>query len=319
MKTSDNKEEKKRENQQRKNIRNYKIEKFVEEHNGTIQTIILILVSLIGGGILLWGEPWNTNDNPKVFIHFFIMIVTLLLGVMTEIILLQVKDSTMQRKINSMGEIIRQQTKLTDVWNSETDLLPFFDNARSEFFISGMVIDKLIIKYLYKIDELLSKGIKVRIILETLDGVDESAKFLYGCDYNENESKKIIEKRIKFTLLYLYTLDNFKVHMDNKLLEIGLSNSPIINPSIIAYDYMNIEQLAVRRTKLEEAPEMSVRFYMQGADGNNSNPKKHPTLRINSNIMAEQYDDFVIVIENMWNSCEEFLTPEQIKEKIKNM
>lgn len=48
---------------------------------------------------------------------------------------------------------------------------------------------------------------------------------------------------------------------------------------------------------------MSVRFYLPGVDGPTSELKTHPTLLINSNIMAKQYDGFVKVIDNAWKSC----------------
>lgn len=100
----------------------------------------------------------------------------------------------------------------------------------------------------------------------------------------------------------MQSLERLEDYFSSGLLEIGLSNAPFVNPSIIAYDYTKGSAFEARRSELSVAPEMSVRFYMQGVDGPTSELRTHPTLLINSNIMAKQYDDFVKVIGNTWGS-----------------
>lgn len=58
---------------------------------------------------------------------------------------------------------------------------------------------------------------------------------------------------------------------------------------------------------------------MQGVDGPTSELKTHPTLLINSNIMAKQYDDFVKMIGNTWNSSNHIKTKadfDKLKHKV---
>ncbi|MDE6418903.1 MAG: hypothetical protein K2K87_00050, partial [Lachnospiraceae bacterium] len=206
-----------------------------------------------------------------------------------------------------------------DMWREETDLEPFFDVTKQDFFVSGIINDKLIMKYLYRIKELLDKGVKVKILLESFDELEEAAKFLFGKDYNKETSLSLVRSRLNNTLIYLQSLERLEEYFSSGLLEIGLSNAPIVNPSIIAYDYTKGSEFEERRTELSLAPEMSVRFYMQGVDGPTSKLRTHPTLLINSNIMAKQYDDFVEVIGNIWNSSEHIKTKDdfdRLKHKV---
>ena len=278
---------------------NYCIELFVEKYNGIIQILLLALVILTNCLITKSGQFQSDGND---ILSLFEIIIVLIIGITLELILLHIKDSSAQRKINGIGEVVREQVKREDMWREETDLGPFFDVTKQEFFISGIIVDKLIMKYLYRIRELLDKGVKVKILIESFEELEEAAKFLFGRDYNKETSLSLIRYRLNNTLIYLQSLDRLEDYFTNELLEIGLSNAPFVNPSIIAYDYAEGNAFEARRTELSAAPEMSVRFYMQGVDGPTSKLKTHPTLLINSNIMAKQYDDFVKVIENTWNS-----------------
>lgn len=278
---------------------NYCIESFVEKYNGIIQILLMSLVIFVNCFIL---KSSRTQTNGDEILSLFEIIITLIVGIALEIILLHIKDSSTQRKINGIGEVVRGLVKREDIWREETDLSPFFDAAKQDFFISGIIIDKLIMKHLYRIRELLDKGVKVKILIESFEELEEAAKFLYGQDYVKETSLDLVKSRLNNTLIYLQSLESLDEYFSKGLLEIGLSNAPFINPSIIAYDYTKGSVFEVRRTELSTAPEMSVRFYMQGVDGPNSELKTHPTLLINSNIMARQYDDFVKVIGNTWNS-----------------
>lgn len=279
---------------------NYCIEAFVEKYNGIIQILLLALVIFVNCVIVQFGHPLNDKND---VISLFQIIITLIIGITLELILLHIKDSSAQRKINGIGEVVREMAKHEDLWKEENDLEPFFEATRNEFFISGIIIDKLITKYLLRIKDLLDRGIKVKILIESFDEIEEAAKFLYGGDYNKEKNLSLIISRLNSTLMYLDSLEKLEYYFSNNLLEIGLANVPSINPSIIAYDYTKGSSFEARRTELNKAPKMSVRFYLPGVDGPTSELKTHPTLLINSNIMAKQYDDFVKVIDNAWKSC----------------
>ncbi len=90
---------------------NYQIESFIEKHNGTIQIVFFIVVCLVGGLLLFFGEPWDSEDSAQNTSILFSIILTLLLAITVEIILLQIKASAMQRKVNSIGEVVRQQAE----------------------------------------------------------------------------------------------------------------------------------------------------------------------------------------------------------------
>lgn len=274
---------------------NYCIELFVEKYNGVIQLLLLALVVFANCLVV------SKNDANDISSLFEIIIV-LVIGITLELILLHIKDSSAHRKINGIGEVVRELAKREDMWREENDLGSFFDVTKQDFFISGIVIDKLISKYIFKIEELLDRKVKVKILIESFEELEEAVKFLYGQDYNKETSLSLVRSRLNSTLEYLQSLKKLDYYFSNELLEIGLSNVPFVNPSIIAYDYIKGNEFEARRTELSAAPEMSVRFYMQGVDGPTSKLKTHPTLLINSNIMAKQYDDFVKVIENAWNS-----------------
>lgn len=288
---------------------NYYLEQFVEKYNGVIQLLLLAIVT----GISCFIAAPELSQNEEIgFLPLFKISITLIIGIISELILLQIKDSSTQRKINGIGEIVRGLPKREDMWREETDLESFFNAAEDVFFISGIVIDKLIMKYLYRIKELLDRGVKVRILIESLEELEEAAKFLYGKDYNRETSLHLIRSRLDNTLIYLQSLEGFEDYFSNKRLRIGLSKTPLVNPSIIAYDYKKGNTFEARRTELSTAPEMSVRFYIQGVDGPTSKLRTHPTLVINSNIMAKQYDDFVQLIENAWSSSTHIKTKEDL-------
>lgn len=278
---------------------NYCIELFVEKYNGVIQILLLALVIFANCIITKSGQSQSTGNDA---LSLFEIIIVLIIGITLELILLHIKDSSAQRKINGIGEVVRELAKREDMWREETDLGSFFDVTKNNFFISGIVIDKLITKYLYRIEELMNKGVTVKILIESFEELEEAVKFLYGQDYNKETSLSLVRFRLNNTLEYLQSLKKLEDYFSKGLLEIGLSNAPLVNPSIIAYDYTKGSEFEARRTELSAAPEMSVRFYMQGVDGPTSKLKTHPTLLINSNIMAKQYDDFVQVIENIWSS-----------------
>lgn len=288
---------------------NYYLEQFVEKYNGIIQLLLLAIVTAIS--CIIAKSELAQNEGID-FLSLFKIIITLIIGIISELILLQIKDSSTQRKINGIGEIVRELPKREDMWREETDLESFFNAAEDVFFISGIVIDKLIMKYLYRIKELLDRGVKVRILIESLEELEEAAKFLYGKDYNRETSLHLIRSRLDNTLMYLQSLEGFEDYFSNKRLRIGLSKTPLVNPSIIAYDYKKGNTFEARRTELSTAPEMSIRFYIQGVDGPTSKLRTHPTLVINSNIMAKQYDDFVQFIENAWSSSTHIKTKEDL-------
>lgn len=288
---------------------NYCLEQLVEKYNGIIQILLLAAVTVISCFI---AKPKLSQGVEIDFLSLFEINITLIIGIISELILLQIKDSSTQRKINGIGEIVRELPKREDMWREETDLEPFFNATEHDFFISGIIIDKLIMKYLYRIKELLDRGVKVKILIESFEELEEAAKFLYGQDYNRETSLDLIRSRLDNTLVYLQSLERFEDYFSKGLLRIGLSNAPFVNPSIIAYDYKKGNMFDSRRTELSTAPEMSVRFYIQGVDGPTSKLRTHPTLVINSNIMAKQYDDFVQLIENTWSSSRRIKTKEDL-------
>lgn len=287
----------------------YFIESFVEKYNGIIQIFLLSILILIN---YIFVTMRRSKDDEKDIFYLFGIIITLIIGIVLELILLQIKDSAAQRKLNGIGEVVRAQVKQEDMWREETDLDSFFESVQHELFISGIIVDKLIKKYLFRIEELLDNKVRVKILIESFDELEESAKFLYGEDYNRNHDEKtnlsLMKSRLDATISYLNSLERLDSYFKQELLEIGLSNSPLINPSIIAYDYTKESGLNTTRTELSKAPEMSVRFYMQGVDGPTSKLKTNPTLLINSNIMAKQYDDFVKAIDNSWSYSKHITT-----------
>lgn len=292
----------------RKNI-NYYVETIIEKYNGIIQPLILA----IAVGISCWLDIKKTQaETPNDVAYLFEIIITLMIALIIEIILLQIKDSMTQRKLNNMGEVIRKSAKYEeDIWKVETDLRPFFNNTRKELFISGIIVDKLLRTYNHEIRELLNRGVTVKILLESFDEVEEATKFLYGQDYGA-EKVDFMRSKLRNTFL---SLEPFTAYMSDEMqdttkgkLIIGMSCAPFVNPAIVAYDYTPGRDFEARKTELSTAPEMSVRFYMQGVDGNSSKLKAHPTLLINSNIMPKQYDDFVEVINNTWNFSKRITT-----------
>lgn len=285
---------------------NYCIESFVETYNGVIQILLLALVVFANCLIVRFGQSQGGGNDTS---FLFEIIIALIIGITLELILLHIKDSAAQRKIDGIGEVVRELAKREELWSEEVDLTSFFNATQHEFFISGMINDTLMHKYLYSITDLLDKGIKVKILIESFDQLEAAAKFLYGRDY-EKSSLDLLRSKLNDTLKYLHSLERIENYFSKELLEIGLSRAPFVNPSIIAYDYTKGIVFETRRIELNVAPEMAVRFYIQGIEGPTSKIKTHPTLLINSNIMAKQYDDLVEVIENIWKFSDHIKTME---------
>ena len=110
---------------------NYVIELFVEKYNGIIQILLLAVVVFVNCIIVLSGQFGNSETN---ILALFDIIITLVIGIVLELILLHIKDSASQRKINGIGEVVRELAKREDMWRDETNLSPFFEHTKQEFF-----------------------------------------------------------------------------------------------------------------------------------------------------------------------------------------
>ena len=91
---------------------NYFIETFVETYNGVIQILLLALVIFANCLIVKPGQSQDGNYD----LYLFEIIIVLLIGITLELILLHIKDSSAQRKINGIGEVVREQAKLENMW-----------------------------------------------------------------------------------------------------------------------------------------------------------------------------------------------------------
>ena len=79
-------------------------------------------------------------------------------------------------------------------------------------------------------------------MIESFEELEEAAKFLYDQDYNKETSLSLVISRLNNTLIHLQSLDRLEDYFAKGLLEIGLSNAPFINPSIIAEAHLRQEE-----------------------------------------------------------------------------
>lgn len=259
------------------------IEYWIEKYNSILQLFIIVALSVANALYVT-----NSIDVEKIN-------VTIWISITMEIVILAVKDSSMHRKINDMGEIVRNMA--CNLPEKNQDLKVFFEDAKTDIFISGMVLDTILNDYEDIIENKLKEGVKVKLLLIDSESININAKYLYGSKYT-NICDKTVYGRISNTLRMLENMDYFEKYIIDGSLEIRFV-SGVMPMSILMADYdMNQIHLDYGKSK-----NMYVRTYVYGCDSKSNTAVYSPTIPINSNLSFESYQSYVKSTLEWWEQC----------------
>lgn len=196
------------------------MEDIIEKWNGYIQGIILLIALYVG----LYKGAFKSNEP----ITILLQIVTLLF---IELFLLGVKDSIGQRKLNEMNF---NMTTLTQFAPFDPRLLEDFQGllqeAHEDLFISGITCTNVLEIYESDIENLLGRGIKVRLLISTEEALEYNAGLYFGL-YGEDKEKTAefiseAQGKMATTLRNLAKYENLNRYFCEGKLEIRRSDSP---------------------------------------------------------------------------------------------
>ena len=265
-----------------------KIEDIIESKNGLIQVVVLFISLVLGVAYKL------------EFVQELAIIIDLLGVVIVEMIIANVKDSILHRKLNRLGTRIEiEEGKLFRV--SDFDLTPMFSKAKKDFFVSGLALNGFVYTYKEQLLGLLRDGKKVRILIMEPEKICDAALLYHGRN-DETAVDDIITKQ-KETLNYIRNDDELKDYLKNGQLKFGLQNI-VFSTSFIAYDVF--DDKVVKK-------EVKASFYQYKC----TNPESEPNILINSEDSNDWYKFFVKTIREHWKDSRKINNLEEL-EKLSN-
>lgn len=281
------------------------IEEFFERHNAKIQITIFIVSLVI-------GAYFNINQENQLGI-----IIGLLLLVSGELISLNIKDSITQRKLNNMGvkfEIERGALFRVHDFKLET----FFDNTKSQFFISGMALNGFFQDNKSIVERFLKEGKEIFVLMIDPDAIDENTRLYHGIDLDEKKfakkKNKVLHKQ-QTTLDYIEEIENIYDYIEKGKFNLKTINS-VMSTSFVAYDIFEKDILLHDKEKMGK--ELKASFYQYRC----TNPKEEPNIIVDSFLSRDWYLLFKNTIQAQWNDAisisneKEF---EHLYEKIENL
>lgn len=258
------------------------IEEFIENHNGKIQIVLYFLAAVV---VLLLGLK---VDLPALSV--------MLIGLIAiELIVSEIKNSSLHRKVNDIGRIIRNKESTATV--KEQDLTDFFNLASKEIFLSGISLSHIIDDYGQMIQKKLETGVKLKIMLLDPDSVNDNVKYLYR-NKSDNDDEEEIKSRIKTTIKHITKIRAFEDYLEKGTIEIKYA-SGILPISVLMYDFSE-QDIAKDYSKSKN---LYVRTYLFGVDAFSDCDLFNPTIVVNSNTSYDAYYAYVKSSEDRWNTA----------------
>lgn len=145
----------------------FEIERIIETKNAIIQLVFFTLLLAISGLSI-----WEIQKKETI-------IIELLSIISMEIVVLNIKDSIVHRKLNGLNvKIDEENGQILRV--SDFDLNDFFKKTKTEFFISGIALNYFFTKFNKEIIELLQNKKTLYVIIEDPDIIPECTKLYHG-------------------------------------------------------------------------------------------------------------------------------------------
>lgn len=260
-----------------------KIEEFIEAKNGMIQVIVLF-VSLLIGAMYKLGVASEMA-----------IIIDLLAVIVFEMIIANIKDSILQRKLNRLGvRIETEEGKLFRI--SDFNLKSLFSNTKKDFFVSGLALNRFMDSYKTKLLNLLGEGKVVRFLIIDPKKIEDAALLYFG-EKSHRAQKEIITRQ-KQTIIGIA----HDVELENCLkegqLEFGVQDI-VFSTSFIAHDVFCNK--SVKR-------EIKASFYQFGC----TDPEKEPNILINSEDSSDWYNLFLRTIKLQWEASRKITSIDEL-------
>lgn len=279
-------------------MRKFKInfEEFFEKYNGLIQ-VVICLVSLI------IGAAFNICQENQLGI-----IIGLLLLLTGEFVSLNIKDSITQRKLNNLG--VRFEISKGALFRvHDFNLSDFFEKTKSQFYVSGMALNGFFQKNKSIIEEFLTEGKSIYVLIADTDSVIENTKLYHGADLDAVTFAKrvndIFHKQI-VTLNCIDEIENLYHYIETGKFQLRVINSAI-STSFVAYDIFEKEVLAQNKNKVGK--ELKASFYQYKC----TKPENEPNIIVDSFLSRDWYMFFKETIEKQWSDARPISNKQELK------
>lgn len=256
------------------------IENIIENYNGYIQIVFLILTLFLG--III--NKLDIQDEQIIILE-----LTVLLSI--EIIILNIKDSISQDKLN---RILSHNDKshnmvLIDIDEGYTQFPFLLQQANSDLFISGMTCNG-IWNYTSTIEELLRSGSHIRILISSEKAIEDNVRIYYQLDSEPEISDYIDDAHSKINIT-LKALRNNKLIKNSydKTFEVRRTNIPFTT----AYVGINIYGSNGINKQLK------VTQYVSGNE-----TEKCPNMLLDSNENNFLYEYYIKTLKKIWDTAE---------------
>lgn len=230
---------------------------------------------------------------------------TLILNIFMELYVLQTKDSIMQKKMNWLSvDVTAQNGGLR--FEDEIDLeeYNFFENAKSDFVLTGIAPSRFIGKYQTKLETLLKNNdnFEVYIIISSLNAVSENCAEYYGSrtDNDDNSHKYDLLSKLNMVVNTILTSDILRNAFEENRLLLATSDF-VFTTSFVAYDLFS---------NLPSISNIKVTFYQQGEH----NPEELPSVILDSGKNVwDMYPYFRNIIHNQWKAANKINGKDELK------
>lgn len=260
------------------------IENFIEKRNRYIQVTLLLFA--IGAGVA-YGL---VSEKTQAVVRY-----TLILNIFMELYILQTKDSIMQKKMNYLSvDVTAQNGGLRFEDEIKLEDYNFFENAKSDFVLTGIAPSRFIGKYLTKLEALLKNNdnFKVYIIISSLDAVPENCAEYYGSRTDNDDNSHIYDLLSKLNIIVntILTSDILRNAFEKNRLLLATSDF-VFTTSFVAYDLFS---------NLPSISNIKVTFYQQGEH----NSEELPSVILDSGKnVRDMYPYFQNIIHNQWKAA----------------
>lgn len=155
------------------------IENIVEKWNFQIQAAVTFFTLFIGIFLKILGFDEKIDIAIGILLMIFI-----------ELILLQAKDSIMQKKVNEIKilTLINKGALIRVLDYGEEAIQFFFSSANQDFFVSGIALNQLIGSQIGKLENLVKNKRKVNILLSSPEAIEMNAILYHG--FNDDKEKR---------------------------------------------------------------------------------------------------------------------------------
>lgn len=260
-------------------------EDFIEKYNGYIQLLFLFTTFILG--VIL--QKLNFQDE-------IVIAIEMLLIISGENIVINIKDSISQDKLNRLLLKIDKANGmlLTKEDRGYTDFPHIIGRATGDIYISGIASNGIWSAYIKEIEDALKRGCKMRLLISSEDCIENNARMYYGlnkgCSQRAlNNYVTDVKTKINLTINTVKTNDILKHYLCNNKLEIRTLSVPFTTAFVGGNIFMeNMEDREVKVT-----------FYQYGC----KDTKECPGFLLNNHEDRYWFPYFANQIKAQWKDA----------------